>query len=85
MLMYQSVLVVSKTYVFLFQLDRSLIHKVYYKQIECVKKCFSYFVKPDVLLKSAKPSHYLGLELKEKNLLPSDLLFVGGKARKGDR
>lgn len=47
-----------------------------------MKKYFSYFVKPDVLFKCTKPSHYLGLELKEENFRPSGLLFVGGKARK---
>lgn len=39
-------------------------------------------MKPDVLVKCTKPSHYLGLELKEENFRPSGLLFVGGKARK---
>ena len=46
-----------------------------------MKKYFSYFVKP-VLVKCTKPSHSLGLQLKQENLLPSDLLFLGGKARK---
>lgn len=59
----------------------SLIHKVCLKT-DRVKKYFSYFVNSDVLAKCTKPPYYLVLELKKKNLLPSDLLFLGGKTRK---
>ena len=63
-----------------FQSGKPLIHKVYHIQMDCVKKFFFYFVKPDVLAKCNTGSHFLKHDLKEGNLLPKELIFVGSKA-----
>ena len=79
--LYQSVLPLFKSYVMLFQSEKPLIHKVYYKQVSCVRTFFSYFVKPDVLVKCKKGQQLLDLELKKENLLPKELIFIGKTAK----
>ena len=66
----------------LFQSDRPLIHKIYYKQVEIVRTFFSYFVKPDVLVNCKTGPQLIGLELKPEHLLPKELMFVGVAASK---
>lgn len=79
--LYQAVLPLFKAYVMLFQSEKPLIHKIYYKQIECIKTFFSYFVKPDVLVKCKTGTQLLHLDLKKENLLPKELIFIGKTAK----
>ena len=65
-----------------FQGDSPLIHKVYYQQVNLVKKFYSYFVKPSVVAKCKKGKHLLKLDLNDENILPEKLLFIGVKAKK---
>lgn len=52
-------------------------------QMDYVTKMFCYFEKPDdVLAKCKTGSHFLNLNLREVNLLPKELIFVGSKAQK---
>ena len=79
---YKTVLPLFKGYVLVFQSDTPIIHKVYYKQVSLVKEFYSYFVNPSVLEKCKTAKQLLALDLKKENLLPSDLMFVGIKAKK---
>ena len=80
--LYQSVLPLFKSYVMLFQSEKPLIHKVYYKQVDAMRTFFSYFVKPDVLATCKNGKQLLNLKLKEENLLPKELIFIGSTASK---
>lgn len=79
--LYQLVLPIFKSYVFVFQRVKAHIDKAYHVQVDCVKKLFSYFVK--YMLAICKTgSHFLKLESKEGNLLSEELIFIDSKAQK---
>ena len=65
----------------LFQQEKPVIHKTYPKQLELVKTFYSYFVKPEVLKTCQTAKDLKKLDLSTKNILPSNLIFLGSKAR----
>ena len=67
------------SYVLGFQSDKPLIDKVYHMQMDCVKRFFSNFIKPNMFAKCKTGSHFLHLDLNEGNLLPKKLIFAASK------
>ena len=82
MSLYQSVLSLFKSYVLLFQSEKPLIYKIYYQQIDIISKFFSYFLKHDVLTKCKTGQQLLDMDLKDNDLHPKDLMFIGSDATK---
>ena len=78
---YDTILTIFKKYVMLFQQEKPVIHKIYPKQLELVKTFYSYFVKPEVLKTCQTAKDLKKLDLSTKNILPSNLIFLGSKAK----
>ena len=47
--------------------------------MDCVKRFFSNFIKPNMFAKCKTGSHFLHLDLNEGNLLPKKLIFAASK------
>ena len=64
-----------KKYGMLFQRDKSMIHELYYDQIDLFNQFLSYFVKPDALATGRK---IVKLKLDDpSNLLSKKNIFIG--------
>ena len=61
---------------------KSLIHKVYYRQIELLQEILSYLVKLSVLGKGSVGESLINLQISDDNILSKSMLFVGQKAKK---
>ena len=61
---------------------RSLIHKVYYRQIELLQEFLSYLVKLSVVGKGSVGESLINLQITDDNTLSKSVLFVGQKTKK---